>query len=99
MNRVIRHNPRGIYNKRKIFIGTGADMVIKRNNKNEDFSEMLNPAAAKVGLNNIDKKQMAPNPSNQFKVPTTFELHDGLLNGVSFKRSSKQKPKKVKLNI
>jgi hypothetical protein len=95
---VIRNHPRHIFGKRLI-VGSGADLVVKRTHKNEDFSEFLNPAAAKVGLKNIDNKQMKSNPSNQFKVPTTVELHDGLLNGVSFRKTSKSKPKKVKLTL
>jgi hypothetical protein len=95
---VIRNHPRNIFGKRLI-VGSGSDLVIKRTHKNEDFSEYLNPAASKVGLHNIDNKQMKSNPSNQFKVPTTVELHEGLLNGVSFRRTKKSKPKKVKLTL
>jgi hypothetical protein len=95
---VIRNHPRNVLTKHKIF-GSGSDLVIKRNHKSEDFSEFLNPAVAKVGLNNIDNKQMKPNPSNQFKVPTVVELNDGLLNGVSVRKTSKSKPKKVKLML
>jgi hypothetical protein len=45
---VIRNHPRHIFGKRLI-VGSGSDLVIKRTHKNEDFSEYLNPAASKVG--------------------------------------------------
>jgi hypothetical protein len=99
---IIRSNPRKLFQQNKIISGAGVnkDIIIKRNaQQSENFSEYVNPIPSRVGLHNIDKKQMAPNPANQFKPPSALDINTDLLNGISFKQTSKAKPKKVKLSI
>jgi hypothetical protein len=99
--KVIRTNPRILFQRNRIITGSGVDgITIKRKaDPVDNFSENVNPLASKVGMKNIEKKQMVPNIGNKFKPPSAFDLNTDLLNGLSFKQSSKSKPKRVKLTI
>jgi hypothetical protein len=99
---VIHTNPRAIFHQNKVIIGNGlsTSLVVKRtSNQNENFSQHVNPIPFRVGMEDVQKKQMLPNPANMFVPPSALDLSTDLLNGVSFKPSKKSKPKNVKLNI
>jgi hypothetical protein len=41
-------------------------------------------------MEDVQKKQMLPNPANMFVPPSALDLSTDLLNGVSFKPSKNQ---------
>jgi hypothetical protein len=57
--------------------------VIKRNsNQDENFSQHINPIPFRVGMENVERKQMLPNPANMFVPPSALDLSRDLLNGI-----------------
>jgi hypothetical protein len=103
MHRVIRTNPKRTFPKNRVIVGLGmvndSFMMKRKNVRDDDFAINVNPIASKPNMKNIDQKQMSFSYGSMSKPKPILDIGRDIPNNVSFKQSSKNKPKRVKLVI
>jgi hypothetical protein len=92
---VIKIKRKKVYRKgSRVVYGSG--VVVRHKELDKDLSALVNPADAMVGMVNLDKK-IVPNNITNYKTPSVVQMNNQVLNGISFKKTKKQK--KVKLTV